>query len=81
MTPPGTARPIILDRDGTVVIDGDCCFFVDGDKQDDQTRHFHDILPLDGSHDIKYEVTHDAFLDSQDYGHVLLTIQNAWAKY
>lgn len=72
---------VAVQDDGTVVIDGDCCFFVDGDKQDDQTRHFHDILPLDGSRDIKYEVTHDAFLDSQDYGHVLLTIQNAWAKY
>jgi hypothetical protein len=72
---------VAVQMDGTVVIDGDCCFFVDGDKQDDQTRHFHDILPLDGSRDIKYEVTHDAFLDSHDYGHVLLTIQNAWAKY
>lgn len=72
---------VVLQNDGSAVIDGECCFFVDGDKEDDQTRHFHELLPLDASYQIKYEVTHDAFLDSQDYGRVLVTITNEWAKY
>jgi hypothetical protein len=70
-----------LQSDGSIVYDGICDFFVDGDRQDDQRRTFNGTIALDGSEIFKYEVTHDAFLDSHDYGRVVLTVQNVWAKY
>jgi hypothetical protein len=67
--------------DGSVDVDGQCTFTVDGDVQGDQTRTFQiNILP-DGIQPFKYEVTSDSFLDSNNYGRVVLTIRNDWAKY
>jgi hypothetical protein len=75
------AFEVHLQSDGSIVYDGICDFFVDGDRQDDQRRTFNGTIALDGSKIFKYEVTHDAFLDSHDYGRVVLTVQNVWAKY
>ena len=66
---------------GIIAYTGECCFFVDGDKQDDQTRRFSGEILLDAQETFTYEVTHDAALDSHDYGRVVLTIRNEWAKY
>jgi hypothetical protein len=72
---------IRLLQDGSIDYDGEFCFFVDGDKQDNLTKHLKDNILPDGFRDLKYEANHDAFLDSHDYGRVALTIRNQWAKY
>ncbi len=70
-----------LQSDGSLVYDGICDFYVDGDRQEDQSRTFNGTILPEDSMTFKYEVTHDAFLDSHDYGRVVLTVQNVWAKY
>lgn len=69
-----------LQSDGSLVYDGICDFYVDGDRQADQSRTFNGTILPDDSRTFKYEVTLDAFLDSHDYGRVVLTVQYVWAK-
>jgi hypothetical protein len=67
--------------DGSINYDGECCFFVDGDKDDSLTKKFTGNIPGEVERTFKYEAYHDAFLDSHDYGRVVLTVKNQWAKY
>jgi hypothetical protein len=70
-----------LESDGTLQYSGEFRFYVDGDLQGDQTRTYNGSILPDSSKNWRYEATHDAFLDSHDYGRVVLTIENNWAKY
>ncbi len=72
---------IELLEDNAIRYNGTFTFFVDGDLQDDQTRHFDGRIEQDSFRSFTYEVSHDAALDSHDYGRISLNIRNDWAKY
>ena len=72
---------ISLNPDDSISFKGECSFYVDDELQADQTREMQGIIAPGAQDGFKYEVTHDAFLDSHDYGRIVLTIRIEWAKY